>query len=229
MEPGTAAPPPWLDHVADVLFPEAGLRAGWTDRVERELVRHQGQLPMAAVHAWQCAGDPLLTGPEHRAVGALHRRTLTGRPSPEPVWRAALEPALRDLFTRAYPYRDAYAEAAAAAGAYARANGYAEGDARQYGEVYARQNTDTNRLAHVEANTVAGAAALAAAYAAGQPDGYAATFPHARVGAVVTAYADGDPGRARRARERIAAGLLHALAGPVGADGTDGTDGSVSP
>ena len=169
----------------------------WQDQVAGEL----GEPPVGGgldvVHRWYGHTVWPLLG--HTGVAALH---LSG--ASEAVWRETLEPALLDLYRRAYPYAQAYATASAAAGGFALSHGYSETEATEYGETYAAMNTDANVKAHAEANAAANAAALAAAFAAGDEAAYAATYPGAFVRACVLA---GGPG----ARERLAAGLRESV------------------
>jgi hypothetical protein len=176
-------------------FP-GGLMA-WQDQVAAEL----GEPPVGGgldvVHRWYGQSVWPLLG--HGDVAALH---LSG--ASEAVWRETLEPALRDVYRRAYPYAEAYATASAAAGGFALSRGYGQTEATEYGETYAAMNTDANVKAHAEANAAANAAALAAAFASDDVVAFEGTYPGAFVRACVLA---GGPGT----RERLAAGLRNAV------------------
>ncbi|MFD4660869.1 SpcZ [Kitasatospora sp. NPDC058444] len=221
-----AAVPPWLAQVSEVLSDGLGgadAARAWERRVRREVERLDGRVPFRVVHDWYCAAvGPMLAEAGARRGGsvapqqgvlALHGSALDGGRIDESTWRAALEPELRELFHHAYPYAEAHATAASAAGSYALANGYDAAEAARYGETYAELNTAANVRAHADANALANAAAVAAAYAAADPDAYAATWPSARVRAVVRVHADPrDEQGERAAWARLADGLAACLA-----------------
>lgn len=230
LDAGSRAPagPDWLAQVSEVLSDgmDADAARDWEHRVRRELERLDGRVPFGVVHDWHCSAvGPVLaeasvrhgrSDAPHRAVLALHADALRGGRVDGTTWRAALEPALRELFQHAYPYAEAYAASAAAAGSFALANGYEPAEAARYGETYAELNTTANVRAHADANALANSAALAAAYAAADPDAYAGTCPFARVRAVVRVAADrqdehGEHGE-RAVRARLADGLADCLA-----------------
>ncbi|MEU1283561.1 SpcZ [Kitasatospora sp. NPDC005856] len=221
---GPASVPPWLAQVSEVLFDgmDAEAARAWARRVHRELERLSGRVPFSVVHDWYCSAvGPMLAEAGARRGGsaaqqhvpALHADALAGGRIDEGTWRGALEPELRELFHHAYPYAEAYATSAAAAGSYALANGYDAAEAARYGETYAELNTAANVRAHADANALANAAALAAAYAAADPDAYAATCPAARVRAVVRVHADPQDEHGEHAAwARLADGLAVCLA-----------------
>ncbi|MEV8525366.1 hypothetical protein AB0451_14615 [Streptomyces sp. NPDC052000] len=105
-----------------------------TSRIRHELARLDGQVPFRAVHDWHARTVvPILVEASARgdegaglqeAVGQLHARALAGERIDAAVWTAALEPALREVYRRAYPYAEAHATASANAHAYAMANDY---------------------------------------------------------------------------------------------------------
>ena len=203
----TGALPGWPVQVAAVLLEGmAPADTGqWARQVQDQLARmaaRHRQVPFTVVHHWH-SGDvgPLLAeaaghhgedpAAQH-AVTALHDRALAGEAVPEEVWRATLEPALRQVYRWAYAYQDAYTTASDAARAFALSRGYDEAEATAYGESYAQLNTEANARVHAEANASANAAAAAAAFAGADPAGYAACVPYAHVRACLRAYAGGD-------------------------------------
>jgi hypothetical protein len=172
-----------------------GGHMAWQDPVALELGAPPVAGGLGVVHHWYGHTVWPLLG--HGEAAALHLRP---GPVPAETWRTTLEPALLDVYRRAYPYAEAYATASAAAGAYALSHGHSEAEATELGESYAATNTDANLKAHAEANAAANAAALAAAFAAADEAAYTATYPGAFVRACVLA---GGPGT----RDRLAAGL----------------------
>ncbi|MFI9386716.1 hypothetical protein [Kutzneria sp. NPDC052558] len=134
-------------------------------------------------------------------LARLHRSPL-GRTEEE--WRAALIPALTDLYRRAYPYAEAYETASSAASGFAVKHGYSEAEAKAYGESYAAMNTDANQRVHAEANARAVASLAAKAFTAGDVDAYAQTRPGAMVRACIAVAGP-------EARDRLATGLRDAL------------------
>jgi len=133
----------------------------------------------------------------HRGAGA--------RMIAEEEWRAALTPALTDLYRRAYPHEAAYATASAAASGFALKHGYGQAEATEYGESYAAMNTDANQRVHAEANARAVASLTAKAFAAGDAEAYALTWPGAMIRACVVVAGP-------EARDRLAEGLRDSMA-----------------
>jgi hypothetical protein len=123
----------------------------------------------------------------------------------EEKWRAALTPALTDLYRRAYPYDAAYATASAAASGFAAKHGYGDAEATEYGESYAAMNTEANQRVHAEANARAVASLAAKAFAADDVDAYAVTWPGSMVRACVLVAGP-------EARDRLAEGLRDSVA-----------------
>jgi len=251
-DPATAAR--WGQRIADSLLT---LRRAEGD----------GQLPFEVVHDWQArcvvplmlqAAAPAGNEPasvERPASGSadgepmgkaamaslprMHERAAAGERFGEADWRAAIEPALRQLYRHAYGYAEAYATARASASAYASANDFSEQGALEFADSYAKLSTDANRQSYTEANAVANAALLAAAYASGDLRAYAQTYPFALAHACAHAYANsagqaaateagspgeigsagGQPGPAERrqaAYTRLAGGLADSLSRILG-------------
>ena len=213
----------------------------WADRLAVLLGELAAPLPAAALHDWLARTVLPLAAEVAEPAGPvenlreLHARAAAGEPIAEPDWRAVLEPALRELYRRAYGYAEAYATAHASALGYARANGFTEQGAVCFAESYAGSSTDANRDAFAEANAGAHAALLAAAYAGGDPRALAEAYPFALVQACALAWAngaeparpppapaagaesaDGQPGdRVRQAWLRLADGLVDSCAEAV--------------
>ncbi|KNB50965.1 hypothetical protein AC230_19410 [Streptomyces caatingaensis] len=199
--------PGWLAQVAGALWagrePEAA--GEWARRLYDACARLDGRVPFGVVHDWHAR---TVVPPQGEAVRALHIRALAGEPVAEDVWAAALEPALRDVHRRAYPYADAFATAAATARAWARENDYGEAEAEEFADGYARLNTGANVTSYADANAMVHARALAAAYAAADADAYAACCPFATVNAHAFALAGQDTAEGREERLRAAYGRL---------------------
>ncbi|MEU5129710.1 SpcZ [Streptomyces mobaraensis] len=201
--------------------------AEWARRVHDACARLDGRIPLTVVHDWHARTVvPLLAGPDeagsYEDVRALHARAAAGEPAAEGAWAAALEPVLRDVHRRAYPYADAFATSASNALAWARTNDYGEAEAREFADGYARLNTGANVTSYADANALVQARALAAAYAAADPAAYAACYPFAAVNAYALALAgqdtaDGREERHRAACGRLAAGLAESLERAAGA------------
>ncbi|MFJ4920285.1 SpcZ [Streptomyces sp. NPDC088725] len=241
--------PAWPAQVVSVLFngQDAAGAKGWARRVHTELVRLDGHVPFTVVHDWH-AGTvmPLLAEANERhgegagaqqAVQRLHARAATGERVAEDEWRAALGPALREVYRHAYAYEDAFATASANARAYATANGYDEDKAVAFGETYATLNTTANATSYADANALANTAATASAYAAADARAYAEAYPFASVHAYALAHAHAHTGqdeaaerdeRLRVAYGRLADGLADSLARAAGGIGAVGTAGTAS-
>ncbi|MGI5336091.1 SpcZ [Streptomyces sp. CA-181903] len=193
----------------------------WARRVHDACARLDGRVPLTVVHDWHARTVvPLLAGPDeavpYEAVRALHLRAAAGEPVAEDAWAGALEPVLRDVHRRAYPYGDAFATAASNALAWARTNDYGEAEAQEFADGYAELSTGANVTSYADANALVHARALAAAYAAADPAAYAACYPFASVNAYALALAgqdtaDGREERRRAACGRLAAGLAESL------------------
>ncbi|MFI0737255.1 SpcZ [Streptomyces sp. NPDC021100] len=217
--------PDWLAQLTGALWDglEPGTAGEWARRVHDACARLDGRVPLAVVHDWHAHTVlPPLAEPEgadsaaYEAVRALHLRAAAGEPVAEDVWAAALEPALRDVHRRAYPYADAFATAASNALAWARTNDYGEAEAREFADGYAELNTGANVTSYADANALVHARALAAAYAAADPAAYAACYPFAAVNAYALALAGQDTADGREERRRAACGRLAAgLAGSL--------------
>ncbi len=240
--------PAWLPLVLTTLYagcggPGSDAAARWARRVEaclRDLgpARSEAGPPFEAVHDWQArtvvpvmrqacsaACEPAAREAATE-LGRLHARAAAGERFDEARWRAAIEPALRELYTHAYGYADAYATARASASAYAQANDFSEAGAIEFADSYAKLSADANRQSFAESNAVANAAVLAAAYASGDGRAYAESYPFALVQACAHAWADqsdqpdGQPAdrpdsraeRRRAAYARLADGLIDSLA-----------------
>jgi hypothetical protein len=210
--------PTWLAQVVTALFDgqEPSAAYVWVARIHAELVRLDGRVPFAVVHDWHAdAVVPLLDEvcEGQAAVGALHARALAGLPVAEAQWTETLEPALRDIYRRAYAYDDAYRVNYDSANAYGAANGFGEAGTREYATYYAELATGANLRAYADANAVANARALATAFAE--------TYPYAAARAYACARANADGGadrsaRDRKAHARLAAGLAAGLGRAAG-------------
>ena len=184
---------PWPVQLATALSEGAGLSCGGAGRAAAELARLAGRVPFRVVHDWHASTVvPLLMEAATRrgegtgllaAAGQLHTRALAGERIEAAEWTATLEPALRELYRAAYPYTEAHATASANAHAYAMANDYGAAEATRFAAGYAELNTTAN----------ARSCAVANALAAGD-----------RV--------EGQAGRERAARERLAEGFADTLA-----------------
>ena len=230
-----AGMPAWLAQLVAALIDgqQPGTADDWARRLQAELVRLDGEVPFTVVHDWHARTvAPLLEqacadGSVQRAVGRLHAAALAGRSVTEPEWAAALEPALREVYQRAYGYSDAYAVNYANAEVYGTANGFGEAGTREYATYYAELATGANLRAYADANAIANARACAAAFATADPAAYAESYPYAAVRAYAQALADpagsaaefGDSGTAAAQRDahrwaayhRLADGLLGSL------------------
>lgn len=207
--------PDWLVQVAGALWdgqdPDAA--GEWARRVHDACVRLDGRVPFGVVHDWHARTvAPLLgdAGPQEE-VRALHLGALAGEPVAEDTWAAALEPALRDVHRRAYPYADAFATDVANALAWARTNGYGEAEAEEFADGYARLNAGANATSSADANALVHARALAGAFASADAAAYAASYPFASVNAYARALAGQDAAGGRAACGRLADGLADSL------------------
>ncbi|WP_405164617.1 hypothetical protein OG203_05750 [Nocardia sp. NBC_01499] len=214
----------WLRHVIEIVcegldFAEA---QQWRRRIDAELLRSTGTKTLSVVHDWHSHSlGPMLIEASARwaesaqaqeALRTLHTRASAGEPIAETEWAGALEPALRQIYRHAYPYAQAYTAASADASSYATAHGYAEAEATRFGDSYAEMHTDANARVYAEANAAANAMATAAAFAAGDVHAYAATYPFARIRAIVLACAGDDAARLSTMWNRVGAGLSDSLA-----------------
>jgi len=213
--------PAWLVPVAAVLVDGLGLAVGtgagdWLPRVYRAVERFGGRVPFTAVHDWYANTVVPMWGADS-GVGALHRRAMSGAVVGEDAWVAALEPALRVVYHRAYPTGRAYATASADALGYAWANGFGEAEAVEYADFYARLTSGANARATADAQAIAVAQALASAYARADEEAFAATYPFATIRASVESTVDstvesGDAaGHRRAAYGRLADGLADSV------------------
>ncbi len=212
MEPGM---PPWLAQVVAALSDgqEPGTARAWAARIHADIVRLDGRVPFAVVHHWHAGTVAPLLGrvcEGQAAVGALHARALAGSLVTQPQWAAALEPALRAVYRRAYAYDDAYRVNYDSAHAYGTANGFGEQGTREYAAYYADLATNANRDAFADANAIANANACSFAFATADPVAYADTYPYAATRAYAFALA-GAP-TAAEPHARLAAGLAKSLA-----------------
>jgi hypothetical protein len=148
----------------------------------------------------------------------MHASAAQGKRFGEAQWRAALEPALHELYRHAYGYAEAYATAHASASAYAKANNFSPDGAVSFADSYAAMSTGSNRDSFAASNAVANASVLAAAYASDDPQEYAEACPFALARACAQAWANvtdgaepaagGQPAdRLRLAYARLADGL----------------------
>ncbi|MFD9635939.1 SpcZ [Streptomyces violascens] len=222
-------PTAWLMQMAASLFggQDSDPAGAWVRRLHAGLGRLGGQVPFWVVHDWHVyTVAPLLTqasvrcgadGEAQEGVRRLHSRALAGERVTETEWARALEPALAEVYRRAYPYADAHAAASASAHAYAMDNDYGEERAAEFASVYAELNTDANARSFAVANALANARALAAAFAAADEHALADAYPFAYVHACAFAVARADdageewPGRYRAACERLADGLADSV------------------
>ena len=199
----------WLAQVVTALFDgqEPAAAHDWAARVHADLVRLDGRVPFAVVHDWHAETvapllDEVCEG--QAAVGALHARALAGSPVAQPQWTAALEPALRDVYRRAYAYDDAYRVNYDSAHVYGTANGFGEEGTREYATYYAELATGANLRAYADANAIANARACATAFAAADPVRYAESYPYAAARAYALALANADGACDRSGRDRTA-------------------------
>jgi hypothetical protein len=219
---GALAMPAWLAQLVVALFDgqEPAAARAWAGRIQAELVRLGGRVPFAVLHDWH-AGTvaPLLDGmgAPYRAVGALHSRALAGQPVAEDEWAAVLEPALREIYQRAYAYSDAYAVNYANAEVYGTANDFGVDGTREYATYYAELATGANLRAYADANAIANAGASAAGFVAADPAAYAEAYPYATVRAYAYALANAEDTTDRDARQRAAfSRLADGLANSLG-------------
>ena len=140
-------------------------------------------------------------------LAGLHAQAGCRQAVPAETWWAALEPALRAIYHRAYDYDSGYAVNYANAEVYGLANDFGEEGTREYASYYAELATGANRRASADANAIAVGRALADCFATADPVGYAESFPDAAVRAY--AQAAGDSAMAYR---RLADGLADSLA-----------------
>jgi len=214
--------PAWLAQVVTALFDglEPAAARDWAARIHAQLVWLDDAVPFAVVHDWHARTVAPLLGEVcdgQAAVGALHARALAGSSVAEPRWAAALEPALRDVYRRAYAYDDAYRVNYDSAHAYGTANGFGDEGTREYATYYAELATGANLRAYADANAIAGAHACATAFAAADPVAYAQTYPYAAARAYARALASAEADADRSARERTAhARLADGLAASLG-------------
>ncbi len=220
--------PGWLAQLAIALFegqvPDAART--WVARLHAGVASLGGQIPFHVVHDWHFSTVVPLAGAHFgnmTEAGALHARALTGTPVTAGEWASALEPALRQLYLRAYAYEEAWWVNYDSAHAYGLANGFGEESTLEYAAHYANLATGANRQAFADANAAAGAAALAAAYVGSDPAAYAVACPYAVARAYARAAArsdreqeapEPDPAgrslivRARAEREQAASAVL---------------------
>ncbi|GAA0401835.1 SpcZ [Streptomyces luteireticuli] len=210
--------PEWLVQLAGALWggqdPDAA--GEWARRTYDACARLDGRVPFAVVHDWHARTVAPLLGEGQEDVRALHLRASEGGQVTADAWAAALEPALRDVHRRAYPYADAFATAAANARAWARTNDYGEAEAEEFADGYARLNTGANVTSYADANALVHARALASAFATGDAAAYAACYPFATANAYALALAgqdvpDGGEERFGAACGRLGDGLADSL------------------
>jgi hypothetical protein len=160
------------------------------------------------VHDWHAATVLPLLEPvcETSELAGLHAQAGAGKTVPAETWWAALEPALRAIYHRAYDYDGGYAVNYANAEVYGLANDFGEEGTREYASYYAELATGANRRASADANAIAVGRALADCFAATDPIGYAESFPDAAVRAYARAAGISD------AYRRLADGLADSLA-----------------
>ncbi|WP_406841813.1 SpcZ (plasmid) [Streptomyces sp. AHU1] len=208
--------PGWLDQICEVLADQAGTT--WRP------LEATAEAPFVAVHHWHAGAVADLIGEAatlqgrdpipHEAVRTMHARAATGESISKSDWHTVLEPALREVYLLGYPREGVHARGSSAAASYARSRGWSPDEAQQYGEAYARMNTETGERVYAESNAIANAAAYARAFSAGHGDDYARAWPYALVRAWIAAYAgsDGIKGPAAdEARKRLRDGLSEAV------------------
>jgi hypothetical protein len=218
---GPGGPAGWLAQVVTALFcgQEPAVASAWAMRTGPGLVRLGSRVPFSVVHDWHARTViPLLGGvcADQEAACALHGRALGGSRVTEAEWAAALEPALRPVYHRAYAYDQAYRVNYESAMAYGTANGFGEQGTREYAAYYAGLATGANRRAFADASAIACARACAAAFATADPVAYAGTCPYAAARAYARALAGGGPDGGRGVPEptayrRLADGLAASL------------------
>ncbi|MEH0974327.1 hypothetical protein V6U77_24660 [Micromonospora sp. CPCC 205546] len=185
-------PPAWLAAVLAALAEghDPATPPAWWRRVDGELDRLAGRVPFRVVYDWHARVLASASGSDAgRRVGDLHRRALAGDRVGADEWRAALRPALRELYRAAYPYAEARAVAYANAEVYATANGYGPDEVAGFAAHYADLSTGANAEAFADANAIANADALAGALARADETAYAGTYPAALVRAYALAAA----------------------------------------
>jgi hypothetical protein len=206
--------PAWLVPVVAVLVEGSDGAGGgrWLSRVYQAVEQLDGRVPFVVVHDWYANVVVPMWGCEP-TVETLHQRALNGAAISQDEWVAALEPALRTVYHRAYPIAEAYSTASANALEYARANGFGEAEAVEYADFYARLSSGANARAAAEAQAIALARALASAFIRADEGAFAATFPFATIRATVeSTMGDRSLGEHRRiAYGRLADGLADAL------------------
>lgn len=232
-----AGMPAWLAQVVTALFDGQAPAAArdWATRVHALLAglasttpSQAGQAPLAVAHDWHASSVVPLLSPSCGSldeVGALHALALAGSPVASQRWAATLEPALREVYCRAYPYDDAYQVNYDSAHAYGTAHDFGEQGTREYAAYYAELATGANLAAHADANAIACARACAAAFAGADPVAYAQTYPYAATRSYALALAASEagaptaneasatarPARREAAHARLAAGLAASL------------------
>jgi hypothetical protein len=216
-----SSPPDWLAQVVAALATgqEPAGPQGWAECIRDDLARLRGRVPFSVVHDWHAGTIAPLLGEvcdNQEAAGALHARALAGSAVTEAEWTAALEPALRQVYHRAYAYDQAYRVNYESAVAYGTANGFGEEGTREYAAYYAELATGANRRAFADASAIACARACAAAFATADPVAYAGTCPYAAARAYARALAGGGQDGGRGVPEpapylRLADGLAASL------------------
>ncbi|MER5604295.1 SpcZ [Streptomyces sp. NPDC002265] len=213
---GTPLVPDWTVQVGGALADEAS--------GDERLVGPAAGTSFAALHLWHAGAVADLIGEAvarhggdpapHEALRAVHARAVAGEVFGESVWLAVLEPALREVYRLAYPGEQVRARAAAAASSFALSRGWAEKDAEDYGDTYARMHTEVSERVYVGANAIANAAAYALAFATRDAREYAHAWPFALVQAWIAAYAGADATdgqAAQEARARLRGGLAEVV------------------
>jgi len=221
--------PSWLWQMAAVLFDgqDAATSTDWARRLYLELERLGGRVPFSVVHDWHAhIVAPMLAESSERrggdvglqrAVQQLHARALAKEHVEEAEWKAALGPALQEVYAHAYAYAEAYATARANCYAFAIANDYGEEKSADYAESYAKLNTSANERSYADAHSMANTRAAAAAYSTADAQAYAEAYPSAHVHVYAHAWANqgelaGQDERRRAAYRRLADGLTDSLA-----------------